>query len=237
MQPEPVRLELLDARGRAVAQDVVTRRHYLRRPVDVRSMPEAYTVRLPRFGAASFGCLIVGRPEATRCYPWYGSLDDVASGRAEHSRWEVLCLSRVWVDPVLQTGGALCRPGVLPGYRDRRGTWRSTLASTLLRQLADRVVVEYLVRRPPCFLDEPYQLRWLLSYCDTRIHRGTIYRAAGWELYRTNSQGIQTWRTPLRPLTIQEHAAVREASRRHPRSIAHRARRAAAGQQLVMERL
>jgi hypothetical protein len=171
------------------------------------------------------GYLIVGRPEATRCYPWYGSVEDVAQGRAEVTRWQVLNLARVWLHPSVQPGGVHHLAGRLPGFTDRRGTFRSTLASAVVLALADQVVRDYLVRRPPCFLEEPYQLRWLLSYCDTRLHRGTIYRAAGFQLYRTNERGLQTWRLPLRALTPAEDAEVRQASATSARSRAFRARR------------
>jgi hypothetical protein len=222
----PFRLQLLDAVGRATAQGCVARHHYLRKPVDVRSMPEAYAVRIDAIGVDA-GYLIVGRPEATRCYPWYGSVEDVAAGRAEVTRWQVLNLARVWLSPEAQPGGALYeRDDLLPGFIDRRGTFRSTLASSAVSALAQVVVRDYLVRRPPCFVEEPYQLRWLLSYCDTRLHKGTLYRAAGFELYRTNDRGLQTWRLPLRALTAGEDAEAREASRRHARSQAFRARRA-----------
>lgn len=225
VQRPDVRLVPLDAAGLREAQACVTRDHYLRKPVDVRSMPEAYAVEIHLLNV---GFLLVGRPEATRCYPWYGSIEDLASGRAEVSRWQVLNLARVWLHPCVQPGGALYSPEDLPGFRDRGGAFRSTLASTVVRALADVVVRDYLVRRPPCFLEEPYQLRWLLSYCDTQLHRGTIYRAAGFELYRTNDRGLQTWRLPLRALTAAEDAEVREASRVNVRSRSHRARRAQA---------
>lgn len=222
-------LRPLDAAGLERAQLEVTSSHYLHKPVDVRSMPEGYSVRIA--GALHVGYLILGRPQATRCYPWYGSVDDVARGRAAVTRWQVLNLARVWLDPRVQAGGELAKPGLVPGFVDRHCDWRPTLASTTLRQLEGQVVLDYLVRRPPCFLEEPYQLRWLLSYCDTRLHRGTIYRAAGWELWRTNAAGIQTWRRPLRALSDAEDWQVRAAAAVHPRSIAHRARRA----QLALE--
>lgn len=218
-------LQLLEPVDRARAQAAVAHHHYLRKPVDVRSMPEAYAVRLHGVGL-EVGYLLVGRPEATRCYPWYGSVEDVETGRAEVTRWQVLNLSRVWLHPVVQPGGELHGTDRLPGFRDRRGWWRSTLASAVLRALAQAVVRDYLVRRPPCFLDEPYELRWLLSYCDTRLHRGTIYQAAGFELHRTNERGVQTWRLPLRGLTPAEDAQVRDASLHHARSRAFRSRRA-----------
>jgi len=56
-----------------------------------------------------------------------------------------------------------------------------------------------------------------------------IYQAAGFELYRTNEAGIQTWRIPLPGLTLEQDAAVREASRIDPRAQGYRAKRAQLG--------
>jgi hypothetical protein len=216
-----VALRLLDRQGVAGAQALVAAEHYLRKPVDVRCSVEGYSVSL---AGRDVGAFLLGRPQATRCYPWYGSVEDLAGGRAEITRWQVLNLARVYLAPAVQPGGALHEAA--PGFRDRRGVWRSVLGSTAIAALADLVVVDYLVARPPCFLDEPYELRWLLSYCDTRLHRGALYRAAGFELFRTNADGIQTWRLPLRSLTSQEDARVRSAAHASVRSIEHRHRRA-----------
>lgn len=160
---------------------------------------------------------------------WYGSVEDVESGRAGCTRWQVLNLARVWLDPVVQPGGALHVPGAVPGFIDRRGVFRSTLASAAILQLLSRVGADYLERRPPCFLEEPYELQWLLSYCDTRLHRGTVYRAAGADLYRTNKAGIQTFRWPLPALAADADARVRHAAAVHPRSLRIRGRRAQLG--------
>lgn len=213
----------LDRADLAQAQRLVTERHYLHAPVDARCSVEGY---------AAFMCnepvafLLLGRPQATRCFPWYGSVEDLAIGRAEVTRWQVLNLARVWIDPRIQVGGSWYEPDYLPGFIDRKGTWRSTFGSLLLERLADCVPFDYLASRPPCFLDEPYELRWLISYCDTRVHRGTLYRASGFELYRTNEDGVQTWRRRLRPLTAQEDREVRFEAQRNARSIEHRFRRA-----------
>lgn len=225
-----IQLDPLTRDGMIWAQCCVTAEHYLHRPVDVRTMPEGYAVRLmlgaPYHHLLTIGVLLFGRPEATRCYPWYGSVDDVATGRAEVTRWQVLNLSRVYLDPRVQIDGELFGSEHLPGYRDRGGRWRSTLASTVIRLAMERVRLDYLLRRPPCFLEEPYELRYLMSYCDTRIHRGTIYAASGFELYRTNRAGIQTWRIPLAPLTAQDHNAIRCASEINLRAIRFRGKRA-----------
>lgn len=215
----------LDKAGLAVAQTLVARRHYLGKPVDARCSVEGYGVSVMD---ERVGVMLLGRPQATACYPWYGSVGDVATGRAGVTRWQVLNLARVYFDPRVQRGGALHAPEYLPGFKDRRGNFRSTLGSWAISWLAERVVLDYLLRRPPCFLDEPYDLRWLLSYCDTRIHRGALYRASGFQLFRTNKDGVQTWRRQLRSLSPEEDCLVRTAAIRSRRSIEHRTRRAQA---------
>lgn len=227
----PVVLELANKAEMGWAQCMVTAGHYLRAPVDSRCSVEAYLVMVRD---TAVGCLIFGRPEATRCYPWYGSVEDVASGKAEVTRWQVLNLARVWLSPAVQAGGAWYEPDLLPGFVDRNGTWRSTLASTAIRMACQRIGFDYLMRRPPCFLDEPYEIQWLMSYCDTLLHRGTIYAAAGFERYRINGRGIETWRAPLPTLTAKQDVQVQEASRRSPRSQRYRAQRIREHAQLSM---
>jgi hypothetical protein len=134
----------------------------------------------------------------------------------------------MWLDPAVQPGGRYFGPRRLPGYMDRGGVFRSTLASQTLQQVAQAARLDYLLARSPPFLDEPYQLRYLLSYCDTSRHRGTIYQAAGFELYRRKggpSGTIDTYRLALPALTEAEDALVRETSRTNPRSQAYRAAR------------
>lgn len=216
-----ITLHLADRNQIAAMQRTVIESHYLHRPVDSRCSVEAYSVILHDIAV---GLLMFGRPEATRVNGWYGGVDDVHAGRCEVTRWQVLNLARVWFDPVVQPGGSLHH--ATPGYRDRRGVWRSTLASDAIRLASQRIGVDYLVRRPPCFLDEPYQIEYLMSYCDRKLHRGTIYRAAGFELVRTNANQIETWRLRLPPLTPEQDAAVRLAAAISPRSQRYRAQRA-----------
>lgn len=215
-----IKLTLASRAQIAEMQTTVAQSHYLHRPVDSRCSVEAYSVALD---GVSVGLLMFGRPEATRCGNWYGGVDDVIAGRCEVTRWQVLNLARVWFDPIVQPGGSLHES--TPGYRDRRGIWRSTLASDAIGLAAQRIGRAYLVRRPPCFLDEPYQIEYLMSYCDRRIHRGTIYRAAGFECYRTNSKQIETWRLRLSPLTPEDDVAVRQASALDSRAQCYRMER------------
>lgn len=222
-----IALQLADAAQLCWAQRTVATHHYLHTPVDVRCQPLAYVLALDY---APLGCLIFGRPEATRCYAGgltYGSQADVAAGRAQFDRWEVLNLARVWLHPDVQRGGRHYRTDVLPGYTDRRGVWRSALASTAIGWALARVGCDYLRARPPCFVDEPYVIRAVLSYCDTRRHRGTIYRAAGFTLARTNRAGIETWyTTAVAGLDAAQDREIQALASIHPRSLSKRAQRA-----------
>lgn len=213
------RLELADDRALDWAQAQVSAHHYLHTPVDSRCSVLGYVLMV---GGERLGCLLFGRPEATRCYQdelTYGSQADVASGRARFDRWEIVNLARVWIDPSLQgTGG-----------------WGSGwLATWLIGQALRRVVVDYLHEYPPCYLDEPWKLRTCLSYCDTRIHSGTIYKAAGFRLARTNADGIQTWYRPLRGLQGHERKLIERFSAQSYRSRVYRSQRAAQAVQEVL---
>jgi hypothetical protein len=114
-------LQLADKAGLAWAQKTVAEQHYLHAPVDTRCTPLAYLL-YHTASSLPVGCLIFGRPEATRCYNGsltYGSQADVASGRAQFDRWELLNLARVWLSPRVQVGGDLSGTN-LPGFWDQR---------------------------------------------------------------------------------------------------------------------
>ena len=214
-----IRLELANDSALAWAQAQVSAHHYLHAPVDSRCAVVGYVVMAHGERA---GCLLFGRPEATRCYRGdltYGSQADVASGRAQFDRWEIVNLARVWLDPCMQVGGI----------------WHiENLATMLISQALKRVVVDYLHAFPPCYIDEPWRLKVCLSYCDTRIHSGTIYKAAGFRLARTNVQGIQTWYRPLRGLQGHERKLIERFSAQSYRSRVYRAQRAAQAAQEVL---
>lgn len=203
-------LELADQSGLRWTQQTVTAHHYLRRPVDTRCSVLAYLVM---YGNERVGCLLFGRPEATRCYAGgltYGSQADVAAGKAQWDRWCVINLARVFLDPRIQAGGEWHEPNA--------ATWA-------IGQALRRVVVDYLERYPPCFLDEPWKLRQCLSYCDTSKHRGTIYKAAGFQLVRTNERGIETWARALRGLQGHERQHIERLASQSARSRRYRAGR------------
>lgn len=203
------------------ARERVIKGHYLHTVPDPRTRSFCYVVELgPQ--RWRIGCLWFGRPEATRCYQGgltYGSLQDVREKRAAFDRWEILCLSRVWLSPHVQAGGKWHHAEHLPGFVDRKGVFRSELASFVIRRSLTMIGADYLETHPPCFVNEPYMIRAVMSYCDRRLHKGTIYRASGFTLARTNAAGIETWWTPdVAPLTPAEDADIREAARINPRS-------------------
>jgi hypothetical protein len=222
------------------AQSTVTQHHYLQTPVDARCSVQGYRVRLVSGSGSDHadrtaGLLLFGRPEATKCYPWYGSVEDTIKGRAEVTRWQVLNLARVWFEPKFQPGGICYSHEYLPGFVDRKGQFRSTLVSSALALAFERIGFDYLIARPSCFLEEPYQLDYLLSYCHSNRHKGTIYQTAGFELYRTNKKGLQTYRKRLQPLLASELAKIEQTSLFNQRSQKYRAERQFAGAQLAME--
>lgn len=216
-------LSMLNREGIETAQDDMVRWNYLHKRIDPRCSVEGYMIISNWWPV---GWLLFGRPQATKCGAWYGGVKDVLQGRCECTRWQVLNLARVWISPTFQPGGEHYNSDCLPGFVDRKGVWRSTLASEALR-LAERCIgLDYLLSRPPVFPDEPYQIDWIMSYCNSRLHKGLIYAAAGYELHRVNAQGIQTWRKRLPPLTEAEHAQVLRASERSLRAMRYRSQRA-----------
>lgn len=189
--------------GLTWAQEHVTKHHYLHAPVDTRCRPFAYVVDLP---FERVGCIIFGRPQATACYQGeltYGSTEDVQSGRARYDRWEILNMARVWLDPSIQKGGDYYIPRA---------------ASYVIAEALRQVTYDYLIAYPPVDCSFPYQIRCVLSYCDTRIHTGYIYMVSRFKLARTNDDGIQTWMKPLPGLPSDDDVLVRRHSEQSPRS-------------------
>jgi len=182
--------------------------HYLHRFPDPRSRPLVYVVT--RQGEP-VGALGVNRPEASTTRPLFGSLADLAAGLVARSYWSVVNLCRVWLSPDIQRGGRW--------YRPNAATWA-------IGQVRRRCTLDYLLAHPPVDCAWPYALDLMISYCDPAHHQGTIYRAAGFTLARTNTRGLQTWTCPLPALRTIDDARVRAVSVRDPRAQAHRARRA-----------
>ena len=193
-------------------EGAISRFHYLGKYPDPRCMTFAYSVTLHD---EWIGCLTFGRPQAGRLFKGpltYGSIEDIKNGRAEYCRWEILNLSRVWFSPSVRRGET-SQIGVLPGFVDRKGEWRSSLASTAIREAIKRIRVDYLLMYPPVFFRK-YNIRVVLSYCDTRLHKGTIYRSAGFSLASCNRDKIETYMfDQIAPLYDDEDIRIRHAGK------------------------
>lgn len=172
-------IHLGDSQDLVWAQKVVARAHYLQRRVDPRARPMVYLVE--REGVR-LGLVIVAIPHAIRCRGWWGYPGLI-------TQWQVVDLCRIWLDPAIQAGGRLCEPGQVPGFVDRRGVWRPTVASWVIAEVLRRVQKDRVAMWPPVYPDEPYHIRLVISYHDPQYHRGTIYRASGAMPMYTDNQG------------------------------------------------
>jgi hypothetical protein len=100
------------------AQDTVAEKHYLHQPVDPRARPMAYVIRHDDFRV---GLVMLGIPHATKCTGWWGY-------PGLPTQWQVVDICRIWIHPDLQAGGFWCELGEVPGFVDRHGQFRPTVA-------------------------------------------------------------------------------------------------------------
>jgi hypothetical protein len=152
----------------AWAQALVTERHYLHKPVHPMAYPFAYMVRVDGRPA---GCLIYAVPHFTRLRGLFGypGLPD---------KWQVLVLSRMWLDPSIQGQ-------VVTGRDGRRHSL--CVASCALAQSLRRVQRDWLLHHPPRFLDQPYHIRLVITWADEGAgHKGTVYRACNWRFVKAS---------------------------------------------------
>lgn len=162
-------VELGSADNLETCQDIAVAYHYLHQRVDNRARPMCYMVYSDN---RNIGMVMAGIPHATACRGLWGK-------RASITQWQVLDLCRIWLHPDVQVGGRHHDPEWTPGYYDRRGTWRSTLATWTIRSVLERIQADRIAMWPPVYLDQPYHIRLVISYSDPRYHRGTIYKMAG----------------------------------------------------------
>ncbi len=163
-----LKIELGDRLNVDWAQRTVIEHHYLHQPVDPRARPMVYVIRHDDFRQ---GLVMLGIPHATRCAGWWGY-------PGLPTQWQVVDLCRIWLDPDLQAGGYWCRPGVVPGFVDRRGEFRPTVATWAIHEVLQRVQRDRVRLWPPVYPSQPYHIELAISYHDPLYHRGTIYRHA-----------------------------------------------------------
>lgn len=163
------------------------------------------------------GMVMAGLPHATTCRTWWGK-------RAGLTQWQVVDLCRIYLHPDVQAGGRHCDPGWVPGYYDRHGVWRSTLATWTIHQVLQRIQADRVALWPPVYLEQPYHIRLVISYHDPQYHRGAIYRLAGAAPMYTDAAGQPApgpagkygwcWRLPEPTWTWQDLPEVRSRTLR-----------------------
>lgn len=155
--------------------DMATSHHYMRQPIHQRACPFGWAVafdgKVCRLDGRPAGFIIFASIHYTRLKGEFGY-------PGLPTKWQVLSLARLWLHPDFQPGGVLHSPDNLPGFTDRKGTFRSTLATNIIEQALALVQLKWLEVHPPRFPNEPYHILKIISYADTRYFRGAIYRAA-----------------------------------------------------------
>lgn len=167
----------------AWGQATVTARHYLHQPVHRQARPIIYVISSQdRY----LGLIMASLPHATKNGGWWG-YDGLPT------QWQVCDLSRVWLDPAIQLGGELSRPEIVPGFIDRKGIFRPTVATWAIGQVLDRIQVDWVSSWPPVYPSLPYHVLLVISYQDPAFHqRGIIYRQAGARPMYTDEAGEPT---------------------------------------------
>jgi hypothetical protein len=172
-------LRLGNKKDLAWAQVTVAEYHYLKQRVDPRARSMAYIIE--GFGQR-LGLVMIGIPHATRCRGWFGY-------PGLPTQWQVVDLNRIWLDPCIQKDGRWCSPETVPGFIDRKGVWRSRVASWAIETTLARVQCDRVSLWPPVYPEQPYHILLALSYHDPKYHKGVIYRETKASPMYTNSQG------------------------------------------------
>lgn len=154
----------LKSESRDWLNTMATKYHYMHRPVHPRASPFGWAVlfdgRQYQPDGKPSGFIVFASAHFTRLKGEFGY-------PGLPTKWQVLCLSRLWLHDALPRNSETC-----------------TMAKAL--KLVQR---RWLEIRPPRFLDQPYHIRKVITYADTRFHNGTIYRAANFrESGRTHSR-------------------------------------------------
>jgi hypothetical protein len=215
----PLLLQLADRRAfGAVVQPMIEKKHYLGRKIHQLARPLAYLV-LREYDAEPVGTVVFSRPQCARVYGSardeiaelgrWGNLNDVRSGRAPRTQWEIINLARFYLEPCLQ----------LRSSRD----YVPNAASILLSQALWHVCVDYLTVYPPAYFSQPWELKECVSYCSRERYFCTLYLASAFRLVRTNADGLHTFVRPLRGLMPHEKGEIRQASMMNEWAREHRA--------------
>lgn len=138
--------------------------HYMHRPVHPRACPFGWRVRFAgedtRPDGVPCGFIIF-------CSIHFVRLTGVFGYEGLPTKWQVLSLARLWL------------------HDDLPHNSETVVIAKALKMVQRR----WLEVHPPRFVNQPYHVRLIISYADSRYHQGTIYRAANFEEHgRTVSQ-------------------------------------------------
>ena len=107
----PLVLKLANAQELELAQAMVQEKHYMQRRVHKLARPVAHLV-LREYDREPLGALLYARPQCARVYGSahdertdlgrWGNINDVRGGRVQLTQWQVINLSRFYLDPCLQ---------------------------------------------------------------------------------------------------------------------------------------
>ena len=155
--------------------EMAVQHHYMRQAIHQRACPFGW-------GVAFDGqvCQLDGRPAGFIAFAsiHYTRLRGEFGYPGLPTKWQVLSLARLWLHPDFQAGGRYFSPEILPGFTDRKGAFRSTLATTVIKVSLGLVQNRFLEVHPPRFPDEPYHVLKIISYVNMSRFTGEIYRAA-----------------------------------------------------------
>lgn len=179
-------IELIE-KPRNLLNDMATEHHYMHRPIHAKSVPFGWAVRIngeeTRPDGRPVGFIIFATIHYTKLGGEFGY-------PGLPTKWQVLSLARLWLHPDYQRGGQLCTPDNLPGFVDRTGEFRSTLATHVIDMALDVVQSRWLEVHPPRFLDQPYHI--LIEVDGVRFDGDGNYEA-----FRRSCQNILTAWTRL----------------------------------------
>ena len=155
--------------------EMATRHHYMHRPIHFRACPFGWAVafdeQIFQLDGRPTGFIVFASIHFTKLRGEFGY-------PGLPTKWQVLSLSRLWLHPDFQVGGRYFTSALLPGFTDRKGVFRSTLATQIIEIALQLVQWRWLEVHPPRFPNEPYHILKIISYANTHYFRGSIYRAA-----------------------------------------------------------
>jgi hypothetical protein len=143
----------LEVAGRDWLNIMATEHHYMHRPIHQRAVPFGWAVRfdgeLYQSDGKPSGFIVFASIHYTRLAGEFGY-------PGLPTKWQVLSLSRLWLHDNLPRNSE----------------------TVVIAKALNLVQARWLEVHPPVNWNQPYQVRKIISYADTRFHQGTIYKAA-----------------------------------------------------------